>query len=417
MSEHNPPDSVYYEDMIDLRQLIKTLLKFKWIIIGATLIAALVAFFGSKFILSPKYEATALVGVTQSLFEVDLEPSINDPSPITTYQQLTEITKSLPGLAEADDVWLTVCTEMNIICQGDDNTKPELEAALVGTRHLELTVTSDDPGLSAEFANLWAEEVIYLWELIYGIGNLDLEKMESEVFQTLENWNTAQKSLEEYLPESKNYVIPVQLNQAQEELGRYLKEIEENKSIIRDADLLYSRLGEQTQTKTLLIGDALSLVGLLQRTTGEVSGTQFQISGTDIYGGGYLVSDARETLADLTSAIKSQNEELRDQLATLEAQITQLALEKETEQYQVTLLEQERNRALGYYQAQARYLDETRIVAKHGSRAAYCVAKAVVPLEGESNTLVATALAGLMGLMVSTGGVLIYQWWGNPRED
>ena len=29
MSEHNPSDSVYYEDMIDLRQLIKTLLKYK----------------------------------------------------------------------------------------------------------------------------------------------------------------------------------------------------------------------------------------------------------------------------------------------------------------------------------------------------------------------------------------------------
>jgi len=48
------------------------------------------------------------------------------------HRQLTEIIKGLPKLAEAVDVWLTVCDEIDILCQGEGNEKPELEASLLG---------------------------------------------------------------------------------------------------------------------------------------------------------------------------------------------------------------------------------------------------------------------------------------------
>ncbi len=40
MAENKPQDP-YYEDVIDLRELVETLLKYKWIILAATLLAAL----------------------------------------------------------------------------------------------------------------------------------------------------------------------------------------------------------------------------------------------------------------------------------------------------------------------------------------------------------------------------------------
>jgi len=55
-------------------------------------------------------------------------------------------------------------------------------------------------------------------------------------------------------------------------------------------------------------------------------------------------------------------------------------------------------------------LDETLIALEHDSQAAYCVAKAVAPQEGESNTLINTALAGMVGLMLSVGVVFFYEW-------
>ncbi len=415
MSEHKPSDSVYYEDMIDLRELIRTLLKYKWIIIASTLLAALGAFATSKFLIPSQYEASAHIGITLPSFEVNLEPSINNPSPLDDYQMFIEFTKSLPELAEAVEVWLSVCEELNLTCLGEGNDKPELEAILIGTNQLKLTVTSKNPERSAEFANLWAEEMIKRWNRLYGSENIDLFQMEGEVTQALETWNTAQSALEEYLPDSQINVVEVQLTQAKGKLARYLREIENNEGIIRDAGSLDVRLGGQNQSGKLLMGDALSLMGLLQRTTGEVSGTQFQVTGTDIYGQEFMVSEARKTLTDLISALENQNETLEIQLDELEVEITTLVLEKESEQHKITLLEGERDRAQNNYQALSGYLDETVIALEHG-QAAYCVARAVVPLEDESNTLINTALGGIFGLMLSTGGIFIFTWWCSDEE-
>ena len=79
-------------------------------------------------------------------------------------------------------------------------------------------------------------------------------------------------------------------------------------------------------------------------------------------------------------------------------------------------MEQERDRALSNYQAQARYLDETRIVYKHGSQAAYCIAKAVIPLEDESNSLFISVLAGIFGAILSICSILFLSWWANEGE-
>lgn len=76
-----------------------------------------------------------------------------------------------------------------------------------------------------------------------------------------------------------------------------------------------------------MIGDALSLVGLLQRTTDGDGGIQFQLTGTDIYGREYTIADARETMKYLVSAMENQNEDLGIQLAELEGEINNIALE------------------------------------------------------------------------------------------
>ena len=69
------------------------------------------------------------------------------------------------------------------------------------------------------------------------------------------------------------------------------------------------------------------------------------------------------------------------------------------------------------YQAISGYLDETLIDIKYNSQAAYCVARAVVPLEDESNMLINTALGGIIGLMLSTGGVFVFTWWTSEKES
>jgi len=252
---------------------------------------------------------------------------------------------------------------------------------------------------------------------LYGSENIDLIQVEKEVAQALENWNTARNALVKYLPESQINVVEVQLNQAKQKLAIYLGEIEDNESIVRDADALDFRLGRQSQSSKLLIGDALSLVGLLQRTTGDVNGTQFNITGTDIYGQEYTIAESRKSLADLVSALENQNDDLEIQLVDLEGEITALALEREAEQYHIALLEQERDRALSDYQLLSEYMDEVQIAPEYEGLFAYIVAKAVVPQdESGLSTIILVAIAGMMGLMISVVSVFVYAWWNSENE-
>jgi len=76
MTESNSQTLNYYEDIIDLRGLVKTILDYKLIIIGVTVFAALASFLISAFVLLPKYEANAYVTITEPVIRAELESSI-----------------------------------------------------------------------------------------------------------------------------------------------------------------------------------------------------------------------------------------------------------------------------------------------------------------------------------------------------
>ena len=420
MSEQHqqPQDPYYYEDVIDLRELAKTLWSSKWIILAAVLLAALAAYLTDNYILSPQYEASAHMGIRRTTFQADLEPRIENPSSLQDYQQLRNLTDSLPELAESADVVLKVCQVMDLACVGEDSQRPDLEAALIGTNQLKLTVTCQDPERAAEFANLWAAEMIRRWNILYGTAEVDLDQIEGELESSRQKWDAAQQTLEAYLPESKVNVIEVQLEQAQSKLNRYLEEVEANQRIVRDARSLEARLSGLSGSQNLPVGEALSLIALQQRASGSVSGTQFQLSGTEILGGGYRVSDARNSLTQLRGALENQNQELESTLPELESEITALTVALENGHYKIEELEGERDRAKMEYQALAGYYDEARINKKNQGAAAYSVARAVIPFEetGQSTTVI-VALAGIIGGMIAVGGVLGYSWWIEEEED
>ncbi len=55
----------YFEDEIDLREIIRSLLQYKWWIIGVTILLAVVAFAFSKLFIPSEYQATAYVMITK----------------------------------------------------------------------------------------------------------------------------------------------------------------------------------------------------------------------------------------------------------------------------------------------------------------------------------------------------------------
>ncbi|MGB2956423.1 MAG: Wzz/FepE/Etk N-terminal domain-containing protein, partial [Anaerolineales bacterium] len=310
MTEQNAQTPDYYENVIDLRQLVKIVLNYKWIIIGVTVIAALVSFLISAFVLSPKYEANAYVTLIEPIITAELEYSIQ-VSPA-----LPE-TGALAELAEADAVIDQVAVSLNLLDYIEEN-KPDMAASLQGESQLHLQVTATDPEIAAQIANGWAQEMVLRINDLYGIGSSTIGVLESEVQKAKDNWNIAQESLETYLPQSQMEILEVQLAEQKNSLARYLNRIEGNRILISDGEVLKSQLADLDKDHKLSTGSALSVIALQQRAAGGISGTQFQFQADQVLGQGYLVEAGKNDIERLIGALKTQNEEFTAELTIIE---------------------------------------------------------------------------------------------------
>lgn len=409
MTEQNAQTPDYYENVIDLRQLVKIVLNYKWIIIGVTVIAALVSFLISAFVLSPKYEANAYVTLIEPIITAELEYSIQ-VSPA-----LPE-TGALAELAEADAVIDQVAVSLNLLDYIEEN-KPDMAASLQGESQLHLQVTATDPEIAAQIANGWAQEMVLRINDLYGIGSSTIGVLESEVQKAKDNWNIAQESLETYLPQSQMEILEVQLAEQKNSLARYLNRIEGNRILISDGEVLKSQLADLDKDHKLSTGSALSVIALQQRAAGGISGTQFQFQADQVLGQGYLVEAGKNDIERLIGALKTQNEEFTAELTIIEEGIGELSAALESEKHKVELLTQVRDLARNAYIALANQLKETRITQSQEEHSAKIGAEAIIPRkESASNLPLNTGLAAILGGMMAVCVVIIYAWWVEDEE-
>jgi len=409
MTEQNAQNLDYYEDVIDIRKLVKTVLNYKWIIIGVTMIAALASFLISAYVLSPKYEANAYVTITELIISAELESSIQ-VSPA-----LPE-TGALAELAEADSIIDQVAVFLNLADYLEEN-KPDMEAFLQGKSQLHLQVTATNPEIAAQIANGWAQVLVLHLNDLYGTGSSTVVVLESEVQKARDNWNFAQEGLEAYLPQSQVEILEVQLAEQKNSLTRYLNQIELNRILISDGEVLKSQFAVMDKDLKLSTGSALSVIALQQRAAGGISGTQFQFQADEILGQGYLVEDGKSDLERLIGALKTQNEEFTAELTIIEESIGELSAALESERHKVELLTQERDLARSAYTALANQLEETRITQSQEEHSAKIGAEAMIPRESsDPNVILNTGLAAILGGMLGVSIVIIYTWWIEDEE-
>ena len=404
------PQSYYYDDMIDLRELVKTLLKYKWIIIAATLLAALAAFLVSFYLLPAKYEAKAYVTITEPIIRAELEPSIQVSPTIPD-------TGALAELAEAEAILDQVAVSLKLTNYIEEN-EPDMEASLQGKSQLRLQVTTTDPEIAAQIANGWAQVLVLRLNDLYGTGNSTIVVLESEVQKAKVNWNNAQEALETYLPQSKVEILEVQLSEQKNSLARYLNRIEQNRILISDAEALKSQLSVIDMDLNLSTGSALSIIALQQRAAGGISGTQFQFQADEVLGQGYLVEAGKNDIERLIAALKTQNEELNGELNKIEDSVGELSVALESERYNVELLAQERDLARNAYNALANQLEETRITQSQEEHSAKIGAEAMIPRKTSApNVLIITGLTAILGGIIAVIAVIIYAWWVSDEEE
>ena len=398
----------YYEDVIDLRELVQTLLDYKWVVVGVTLLAALAAFLVSTFYLPPQYQASSFVTLTEPIIRAELDPSIQVSPNLPDTDGLAE-------LAEADAMIRVVSKDLGL--KVEDLRSFEWQASMQGQSQLKLQVTAPTADFAAEAANRWAELMVSHLNDLYGTGDQTLETLEREVKLAKEEWTTAQTALEDYLPQSRVDVLEVRLAERKDLLSDTLTRIGYNQDLIRDIQALMAQVDNLKSEQDLSTGNALSIIALQQRASGGISGAQFQLQGGDIMGEEYTVKEGTEELDSLRSAILDQNREMQEELVDIEKSVLNISQELESERFAVEQLKEERDLARTAYTALANQLEETKITQAQEEHSAKVGVEAVVPeIKSGPRMMMNTALAGLIGMFLSIGGVLIADWWISDKE-
>lgn len=206
----------YDYDEIDLRDIFKTLGKWKYTIIGITLICMLVSGIVSVFFLDPVYEATAMVAPTSVSTLVDrgniaYVVTGDKFDRITDSKKISDSVDSIIKLAQVDaSRYKAILTSNHILWSTIKDLNLETTPArLKGNIHItspkemsdvsEVTVSHTDPELAAQIANTLVRQTAKY------LNALNTKKM-NELLNTLETQQAlAQADLSDALTRLKEY--------------------------------------------------------------------------------------------------------------------------------------------------------------------------------------------------------------------
>jgi capsular polysaccharide biosynthesis protein len=407
-------DTYLPDNEIDIRELLSTLYRYKWIILGITLAAALATFIFSKFVQPRSYTAQAQVLITKPLYSTNLETRIQ------SVPQTPEAS-ALKDLALADDLLWSVYTDSRVtevIKAGIpfDQFIVGMSTRLVGTSKLVLDVSAAKPETAKTIVNVWAEKLTAHINSLFNLNDKTLSQIEIQAKLARDNWTAAEQDLMAKLPDGIVATKQIELEKKQKVLSAYLDTLLQLDLLIRDTRSLQTRLGAWPEDSQMRIENQLSLIGLYQRATGGLQGIQVQLSEPTTMEV-RTVAEANASLEALSTSLEAQGVALQKDLEQLKQDITMATLELEAANYQLTQLTTERDLALNTYQALSAQLTETEIDLNRVDLTAKVASQALPPLQPISNrTLVKTIIAFTLAFILSCLGVLLLNWWRSPAQ-
>lgn len=406
-----------YEEEIDLRAYVLVLLKYwKWII-GATVIAAVVALVVS-FLLPPTYEATALVAVTKPRYVMQFDPrieAVNDIQPAY---------KAYPKLASGDEVLQELLTRLNPRPEEIETLRElkELVQAKSGTDPslVLLTVRFKDPEEAARIVNLWAEIFVRRANEIYGTeGQSRLQFYQQQVQRAEAELRAAEEALVAFQARNQESVLEHQLGSRRQMHADYLADQRQIAYIIQDIRGLREQLSRQPSEQTVSLADQLTALLLeIKAFNAHASAPmQLQVDSAASLSEKSLTEQIA-FLDQLVQVLEEKSAEIDDRLTALEPEI--LALQEQLQEIytEKDRLARARDVARETYMTLARKVEEARIAAEENAGEVRIASRAAVPEKPASpRKLLNTAVAGVLGLMLSVFGAFVTEWWQQGAEE
>ena len=406
------------DDVIDLRELVKTLLKYKWIIIAVMIVAVGGAFLISKFLIPEVYEATSYVIFTEPSLVADLESSIQIEPSVPDAEAITD-------LVQADSILREVYEIKDVEQVLEDGLqfplfKNKFNAKLVGSSQLRLQVSDQDPECAALIANIWAQVVVDHLNRLYGTTQDAYAQLNEQLQTAQQTWDDKQQLLENALAESEVESLESQYIQEQEKLSKIHQKIMCNELLLADLDMFREFLDARPEDEALRFEDIISVLSLRQRWMGGLDKLQLEVDRESLFGSGYTTVQVQSMIQEMMEIISRDNLRLELELSIQEELLPSLKSELEQANYNEELRRGERDLARSAYVALSAQLEETRISLAQEDQTAKVAASADCPEKPVSPRVVMiSGLAGLVALVLSIVSVLLFDWWvvkPNPTE-
>jgi len=404
----------YYEDEIDLRELITTLLQGWKVILALTLIAAFVTFVLSQWVLPKQFQATAYVFIAEPKLHFAETGEISIRSNLPDMKSVVELAKS-PALLKK------VMDSPQVTALGDIERKSlegMVEVNSIGEGQLRLQVTDTDPERAALLANIWAEAVTKKINSLYGLDAITQE-LDTQVSQVEADYIQAQEALEKELAKNQVAILQTQLDHAKEDLSCTLSRSSASERILEDIHILEENLANKTNP-TLSLGDALALITLQQRTSAsqicasETQNPQLQITNASLE---ISLADALNTLAQMRNSLQIQASLLEKEQTRQEAEITTLQRDLENAKYQLEKHEQTRDQLKDLYTALLQQKNQTTTTLLTSGNVATLSSPAMVPAKKSApKSLLNTAFASIFGFTLGIFFVFARSWWLANKE-
>ena len=250
-----PTSPELMDDEIDLRKYIDVLFAWRWEILLATTLAALLAggaVLGLRFLQTPMYKANATVAIARTSsninFDENFRTTLSDQG-MTTAARADVLVgtrrAALVGLVSSGAVAESVSAQLDSSFTEEERVPRRLMAnieaeAVVapGSRTegdlIQITAKADSPEKAAALATTWAHTYVEHINRLYGeVPEQLLASVQGELEQTQSSFDSAQRNLEAFISDNK--------------IDRLDREIAEKRQII---DSLQA--GKQTAIQTII---------------------------------------------------------------------------------------------------------------------------------------------------------------------
>lgn len=409
----------YYNDEVDLREIIRVLLaRWRWIA-AFTVLSAAVAL-GVSLLLPKKYQASAYVALTKPDVVFRFDPRI-------TTEVETPAGKGIPDLALSGDV-LQVVLDSSAAATLDqekqfvDVFRERVNATLTDTI-LELSVEDSNPERAASLANAWAEAVAQRLNIIYAPTSRTQDFFEIQTEEALDQWEVAQKAFVDFQKGNPERILRQQLLVQAQALATYLGADQVIGLVLQDAFTLMVRLeGREANAETDFQDDLTALLLTMQSlvstsssvpsnvTPGTPLDLQIQVQGTTLLNAS--VDDQVQYIEALVDSLNTQRLALKDEAVKQQDLIYDLQGQLEQAEGERVRLEMERNLAQEAFQTLARKAQELSLSAQDLETVTRVASQAAIPSEAFSpRTAIITVMAFMLGFILSVFGIFFFEWW------